>query len=169
MFYEKYEVRLYIFRWSICEMRSVKFCVKCELKFWKNSLQIGDAINFWHYARNFSYTLDKSKESISYRHDREPCMSRSVLLKPALEKWGPLLILPPSQEEAALSARPICTIPSWFEKHISWHTGLSVMTIRYAWSKDGQYGNCAKPTNCSGIIGMVQRNEVDFAIGLRQI
>ena len=76
-------------------MRSVKFCVKCELKFWKNALQIGDAINFWHYARNFSYTLVKSQ--------------------------------------------------------------------------DGQYGNCAKPTNCSGIIGMVQRNEVDFAIGLRQI
>ena len=57
--------------------------------------QIGDAINFWHYARNFSYTLVKSK--------------------------------------------------------------------------DGQYGNCVRPNNCSGIVGMVQRNEVDFAIGLRQI
>ena len=39
MWYEKCEVRLYIFRWSICEVRSVKFCVKHELNFWKNALQ----------------------------------------------------------------------------------------------------------------------------------
>ena len=57
--------------------------------------QIGDAISFWHYARNFTYTL----------------------------------------------ARPL----------------------------DGLYGNCPRPNNCSGLIGMVNRNEVDFAIGLRRI
>ena len=53
--------------------------------------QIGDAISFWHYARNFTYTLVKPE--------------------------------------------------------------------------DGLYGNCARSNNCSGMIGMVKRNEVDFAIG----
>ena len=54
--------------------------------------QNGDAINFWQYARNFTYTLVKPK--------------------------------------------------------------------------DGLYGACLGPDNCSGLIGMVQRKEVDFAIGL---
>ena len=57
--------------------------------------QIGDAISFWHYARNFTYTLVKPE--------------------------------------------------------------------------DGLYGNCARHNNCSGMIGMVHRNEVDFAIGLMWI
>ena len=56
--------------------------------------QIGDAISFWHYARNFTYTLVKPE--------------------------------------------------------------------------DGLYGNCARRNNCSGMIGMVHRNEVDFAIGSMQ-
>ena len=54
--------------------------------------QNGDAINFWQYARNFTYTLVKPK--------------------------------------------------------------------------DGLYGACLGPNNCSGLIGMVQRKEVDFALGL---
>ena len=54
--------------------------------------QNGDAINFWQYARNFTYTLVKPK--------------------------------------------------------------------------DGLYGACVGPNNCSGLIGMVQRKEVDFALGL---
>ena len=54
--------------------------------------QNGDAINFWQYARNFTYTLVKPK--------------------------------------------------------------------------DGLYGACVGRNNCSGMIGMVQRKEVDFAIGL---
>ena len=39
-FRKKCEMRVYIFRWSIWEVRNVKFCVKCELNFWKNGLQI---------------------------------------------------------------------------------------------------------------------------------
>ena len=38
-FHEKCEMRVYIFRWSIWEVRNVKFCVKRELNFWKNGLQ----------------------------------------------------------------------------------------------------------------------------------
>ena len=54
--------------------------------------QLGDAIMFWHYARNFTFTLVKPQ--------------------------------------------------------------------------DGLYGACVGPNNCSGLIGMVQRREVDFALGL---
>ena len=56
-----------------------------------------------------------------------PCMSRNVLLKPVWKKWGVLLILSPRrQTKTAVSAWPICTFSSWFEKHILWH---------YAWSE----------------------------------
>ena len=30
----------------------------------------------------------------------------------------------------------------------------------------GTRGHCPKPNNCTGLIGMVNRNEVDFAIGM---
>ena len=39
-FREKCEMRVYIFRWSIWEVRNVKFCVKRELIFWKNGLLV---------------------------------------------------------------------------------------------------------------------------------
>ena len=32
--------------------------------------------------------------------------------------------------------------------------------------QDGLWGNCYGINNCSGMIGMVQRKEVDFAIGI---
>ena len=31
---------------------------------------------------------------------------------------------------------------------------------------DGQWGNCYGKNNCTGMIGMVQRKEVDFALGM---
>ena len=30
---------------------------------------------------------------------------------------------------------------------------------------DGLWGTCVGPNNCTGLIGMVNRNEVDFALG----
>ena len=31
---------------------------------------------------------------------------------------------------------------------------------------DGKWGNCYNKTSCSGMIGMVNREEVDFALGI---
>ena len=66
MWYEKCEVRLYIFWWSICEVRSVKFCVKRELNFWKNALLglIFRKIEFTFHAKchisHFTYHSSKN-------------------------------------------------------------------------------------------------------------
>ena len=34
---------------------------------------------------------------------------------------------------------------------------------------DGQWGQCYNESSCSGMIGMVNRKEVDFAIGMYKI
>ena len=38
-------------------------------------------------------------------------------------------------------------------------------TIAVVIPNDGLWGNCYGPNNCTGMIGMVNRREVDFAIG----
>ena len=53
---------------------------------------------------------------------------------------------------------------------INWDVILSIQkatncTFTVVRPPDGQWGNCYDETNCTGMIGLVQRKEVDFAFG----
>ena len=59
-FREKCEMRVYIFRWSIWEVRNVKFCVRRELNFWKNGLQIAAERHIPPNLKGYSWTLART-------------------------------------------------------------------------------------------------------------
>ena len=40
------------------------------------------------------------------------------------------------------------------------------LTLTVLQPRDGQWGNCFGGNNCSGMLGMVARKEVDFALGI---
>ena len=53
-----------------------------------------------------------------------------------------------------------------FVKYIQHARNITLTVVR---PNDGQWGNCFGKNNCTGMIGMVQRKEVDFALGSAEV
>ena len=69
-------MRVHIFQWSIWEVRNVKFCVKRELNFWKNGLQVWSAIV--GPARGIVVVLQRLHSSFQFHHLPEVMKSTHV-------------------------------------------------------------------------------------------
>ena len=73
---------IYIFRWLICEVRNVKFCVKREFNFWKNALQETPLPHCWSQEdRQPSIRLEDNARRVHFEEGEQTKKrwSRSVL------------------------------------------------------------------------------------------
>ena len=77
----------------------------------------------------------------------------------AAEPWPPYLVLT-KNDDGEVEAE------GYLWDHVKFFLNARNCTYTLMISPHGTLGYCAMPNNCSGLIGMVNRNEVDFAIGI---
>ena len=92
---------------------------------------------------------------------REATLSNKHLTV-AAEPWPPLLVI-----NKDINGKDTYSGLIWdFMEYIQEARNCTFRIVR---PHDGQWGYCFGKNNCSGMIGQVNRKEVDFAIGLMSI
>ena len=89
--------------------------------------------------------------------------SRSALsnahIKLGAEEWPPFLVIEKDENGTAIYSGIHMDIIESVQKA----TNCTFTLVR---PPDGLWGNCHEENNCTGMIGLVQRKEVDFAMGI---
>ena len=77
----------------------------------------------------------------------------------AIEPWPPAIVLH-SHENGTITCSGMCEIMEYIKKARN-------CTYKIIRSPDGLWGHCYGINNCTGMLGLVNRKEADFALGLK--
>ena len=77
----------------------------------------------------------------------------------AIEPWPPVIVLNSHENGTITCSGNMCEILEYVKQARN-------CTYKIIRSPDGQWGHCYGINNCTGMLGLVNRKEADFALGL---
>ena len=109
-------------------------------------------IYFWIVlAAIYGHVLSAKQEKMTNKH-----------LRITHEPWPPFLVSKENPDGSVTLEGPVGECIMFWQKARNF-------TFTLVRPPDGLWGYCPEPNNCSGMIGQVDRKEVDFAIGRTKV